>query len=94
MTLSGYGRKTSKDPATGQVIIESELCSHGSYNSGEALCGTMQLLGKLGMCAAATGQVIIESELCSHGLYNSGEGTMQLQLVATLHFRCCCCCCC
>jgi hypothetical protein len=34
----------SKDPATGQVIIESELCSHGSYNSGE---GTMQLLCRL-----------------------------------------------
>jgi hypothetical protein len=34
MTVSGYGRKMSKDPATGQVVIESELCGFGTYNSG------------------------------------------------------------
>ncbi|KAF6264075.1 hypothetical protein COO60DRAFT_270687 [Scenedesmus sp. NREL 46B-D3] len=39
MTVSGYGRKVSKDPSSGKVVLESEICDFGTYNSGRNSAG-------------------------------------------------------
>ncbi|WIA42282.1 hypothetical protein OEZ86_008296 [Tetradesmus obliquus] len=42
MTLPGYGRKSNREPGTGTLALESELCSLGTYNSGGNTGGCQQ----------------------------------------------------